>query len=332
MDQKINVVQVNELSFYVIGKKETSACKNDTYKIGYHKGSEAKLIKRYATSIPDLEIVYFSSMPRAKHFEKMLLILFDHVRVINPNQNKSEWIQCPKEKLLVYIKQFEQIFKEVVDVGTETHVEIRPRKKKRTFKATNETLTTAQEVKSNDLGDSIYAHIGNDHTPEAGTNPMVISQLQKRTIKNDRMTSIMQQEFLSYLRNIRELENCDEHFLRKLIQLLSNEIEYAITLKDIVDWIYNYSLTGDAYKNACNILRNEYRFQLDYLEGNKMKTGNRGPRSQQYHLSNVAAHDLILRLPGPRAKTIRNYYNAIRKIHQDWLMDSISKRIHSEEK
>lgn len=145
------------------------------------------------------------------------------------------------------------------------------------------------------------------------------------------MTPVMQEEFLIYLQDIKQLEKCDDRFLRKLISLLSNEIEWAICLKDIVDWIYNFSPTTHAYKNSVAILTSEYREKIDFIKGKKIQTAKQGPRNFHYHLTNATAHDLVLRLPGPNSRMIRDYYNAIRKIHQDWLLEAMAKRFQTEE-
>ena len=123
-------------------------------------------------------------MSRAKDFEKMLLIVFRDARVVNQNHNKSEWIKCPKERLLTYINQLAKVFAEVSDLGAETPVEKTPRKRKNFDGTTNETSPGIKQLKKAAKSD----------TKESTCCSITTLQSEKDDIYHEYVADIMEQD------------------------------------------------------------------------------------------------------------------------------------------
>lgn len=68
------------------------------FKIGRHTGQEKKLLRRYRTYIPDVEIMFFKKVTEARVLERQLLQVLDKFRK-KVNNKKSEWLHLDKDEL-----------------------------------------------------------------------------------------------------------------------------------------------------------------------------------------------------------------------------------------
>nr|QBK84697.1 MAG: T5orf172 domain protein [Pithovirus LCDPAC01] len=75
----------------------TSAAKrkDGLYKVGIHTGDLPKLIKRYTTPLPDLEIILFYPILHARNVEGEILRTLHDKRRKTMNGRLSEWVNIP---------------------------------------------------------------------------------------------------------------------------------------------------------------------------------------------------------------------------------------------
>jgi hypothetical protein len=69
------------------------------YKVGKHSGNKEKLIKRYITALPNIEIIYFQECPLYDIVETNIKVELEQYRIKNCNGGLSEWVQMPLHKL-----------------------------------------------------------------------------------------------------------------------------------------------------------------------------------------------------------------------------------------
>lgn len=72
-------------------------------KMGYFKGTLAKLRQRYITCFPNLIIYLSIECDYAKQVESLLKLKFLNSRVIGQGGRRSEWVQCNVEKLVTLV-------------------------------------------------------------------------------------------------------------------------------------------------------------------------------------------------------------------------------------
>lgn len=72
----------------------------DRYKIGSHTGTINKLVSRYITSLPELKIYYFEKTPLPLDIEAYFKRTSGPKRIININNNKSEWYIMPLQDII----------------------------------------------------------------------------------------------------------------------------------------------------------------------------------------------------------------------------------------
>lgn len=75
------------------------------YKIGSHTGSKEKLIKRYITSCPDLNILFFREINRAREIERDFKRKYLKYRIPNINGNNSEWFLMKLDDIVSIISK-----------------------------------------------------------------------------------------------------------------------------------------------------------------------------------------------------------------------------------
>lgn len=75
------------------------------FKVGVHTGKIEMLLKRYRTSIPDMNILFFMTMDgsKAKEIEDKIKIEFADKRIIGGAGNKSEFYGMQIEDLYSFI-------------------------------------------------------------------------------------------------------------------------------------------------------------------------------------------------------------------------------------
>jgi hypothetical protein len=78
------------------------------FKVGVHSGNTSKLLKRYRTAIPEVNIKLFVSMApgKAKEIEDKIKIKFSPNRVVGSGGNKSEYYQISLKILYEFILPF----------------------------------------------------------------------------------------------------------------------------------------------------------------------------------------------------------------------------------
>lgn len=90
-------------SLYILSTPEYE--KSGIFKVGIHSGTVTRLISRYITSLPNLDVKLFVllSDEKSKRIEKEVKAHFLPKRVSNINGNNSEWFQVPLEELCSFI-------------------------------------------------------------------------------------------------------------------------------------------------------------------------------------------------------------------------------------
>lgn len=79
--------------------------KINRFKIGKHTGYKEKLIDRYKTALPDVNIIYFKETIHTMEVEKIIKMIFYKHRVkMGLNDTKSEWIIFDIKKLIEIIE------------------------------------------------------------------------------------------------------------------------------------------------------------------------------------------------------------------------------------
>ena len=87
------LMRTGSMHLYVI--RDSNSVDNILKLFGIHKGDKKKLVKRYTTILPNMELLLFVPLQQAQTCEKLILTLLTEYRVHNVNGNKSEWLQIP---------------------------------------------------------------------------------------------------------------------------------------------------------------------------------------------------------------------------------------------
>lgn len=315
----------NDLHFYVIGRKETFECKKASYKIGYHKGNRAKLIKRYSTSIPDLCIIHFNPFPRAKECEKMLLVLLDHCRLKNSNQNKSEWIQCPKERLLKYIRHFEEILTEVEDLGPRME-EVTRKKRKR------DESFACEKIDQNPVRSSALVDTQNEEDRKS-QNLCLHEAFEKKLKEMEQKDSLCEEYLYSVqcLMTSQERNEINEEVLRHFVQILTQRYSdpFPIPMSWVTKWLgyererYLKDLffqRGRIQKSANYTKKKDYDELRFRTQKNQVKI--------EIMLSISCFKDLCQRSNTSKARTIRKYFEKVESIYRNGIQGTLLKSLN----
>lgn len=80
-------------------------------KVGFHTGNIPKLIKRYITSLPNMNIIFYIQT-KNNELENDIKSKFESNRILNINNNISEWYNIDYNKIIKFIlenNKFEKI-------------------------------------------------------------------------------------------------------------------------------------------------------------------------------------------------------------------------------
>jgi len=88
-------------AIYVISTLEKA--KLNEYKIGRHKGSPKKLLSRYSTPLINPIIYFFIPIIDSKNIESKIKKNLDEHRIVNDNNNKTEWVNLELFNIINHI-------------------------------------------------------------------------------------------------------------------------------------------------------------------------------------------------------------------------------------
>jgi prophage antirepressor-like protein len=90
--------------------------KKNIYKIGKHFGKKRKLKSRYQTPLIWPNIYFYCKVNNYTLIEKKILEDLDEYRIINSNQNKTEWVNLDKETIIEVIKKNIDLYDQEKDI------------------------------------------------------------------------------------------------------------------------------------------------------------------------------------------------------------------------
>lgn len=310
------------LHFYVLARNKMEL---GNYKVGYHTGNKDMLIKRYVTSLPEVNIIFFKPMSRAKECEKMLLILLDGCRVTNLKERQSEWIQCEEDRLLTCVRQIEYLLNETQDLQMNV-VAKESKKRKRRIPET--------------LGNNDAQNFGGKIQKQTAT-PKAIISIATSPFHDPKVREL----FLDHLMNIQVSEpfHVPREFLEQFILLLFPKMEYLQSLPDpnfpisahvaaqvfkikVQDFSRIIDPTPSDLKRKSQRRVSEFVEGRDFLKGKRRKT-EKGGVTRPFYMTIACFKKASMAMRSNHGRMIREYFNRVSQGYETYMGEDLWERL-----
>ena len=223
--------QQKYIAFYVLTVRIFG---HTRFKIGIHSGNPETLYYRYHTGHPDAIIYYFNYLNfDAEILETKLKSEFSHDRVLNRNNNKSEWIEV--DYSIFYNQLLKMIPPDKIPI-IDLHAEY-----------TNEYLKLVRRVTAKYL-DEIVIEVHRKISIEYNKSNNY-DDLDESTIENMVLDVLKKQKTpVTHLFNDNKLKKTTKKIMYRMAQL-SNQVNYEIKNDDkLINSLENEPVTKKMYE------------------------------------------------------------------------------------